>query len=136
VSSFVLPANMSRADVTERLFKFLGSLDLKQRWRVSVERYTKKRSLDQNALLWSLYAEVLKRDELAGWDKEDLHEWALGEYFGWSELRALDGRRRLKPLKRSSKLSTSEFNELIEWFVRRMAEFGIYLELPNEERIA
>jgi hypothetical protein len=132
--SFILPAAADRSDMLGRIIRFCHQLGVEKRWRVTIEPYVRRRSNDQNSLLWSLYADTLKAggESLAGWDKDDLHEWALGEHFGWAELHALDGRRRLKPLKRSSKLTTVEFSEFVEWFVRRMAEFGIYLELPGE----
>ena len=93
-----------------------------------------KRSTDQNALLWALYDDVLKRggETLGGWTKDDLHEYALGEYFGWKKHEAF-GRTRLKPNRRSSRLTKSEFTDFLDWFVRRMAEHGIVLELPGEQ---
>jgi hypothetical protein len=130
--SFVLPAAHDRTDAIGKLMRHLYDLPTQHKWRVEVKPYA-RRSNDQNALLWALYADVLKQggETLAGWDKDDLHEWALGEHFGWQEMSGL-GRRRLKPARRSSTLSPAEFAEFVEWFVRRMAEFGIRLELPGE----
>lgn len=93
-----------------------------------------RRTNDQNALLWSLYEDVLKSggESLGGWTKDDLHEYCLGEYFGWDEHKAF-GRTRLKPKNRSSRLSRMEFSDFVEFIVRRMAEHGIVLELPGEE---
>jgi hypothetical protein len=131
--SFVLPGSLDRTEAIGKLMRHLYSLPTDRKWRVVVEPYA-KRSNDQNALLWALYADVLERggETLAGWTKDDLHEWALGECFGWQEMSGL-GKRRLKPLRRSSALSAAEFAEFVEWFVRRMAEFGIVLELPGEQ---
>jgi hypothetical protein len=129
--SFILPAK-ERTDAIGKLMRHLYQLPPERKWRVEVRPYA-RRSNDQNALLWALYTEVLQRggETLAGWTKEDLHEWALGEHFGWQELAGL-GKRRVKPLRRSSTLSPAEFAEFVEWFVRRMADFGIELELPGE----
>lgn len=93
-----------------------------------------RRSNDQNALLWALYDDVIRKggETLGGWTKDDLHEWALGEHFGWDEHKAF-GRTRLKTKRRSSTLTKQEFTDFLDWFVRRMAEFGIVLELPGEE---
>lgn len=129
--SFILPAK-DRTDAIGQLMRHLYQLPPERKWRVEVKPYA-RRSNDQNALLWALYADVLERggETLAGWEKDDLHEWALGEHFGWVEMSGL-GKRRVKPLRRSSTLSPAEFAEFVEWFVRRMAEFGIELELPGE----
>jgi hypothetical protein len=92
-----------------------------------------RRSNDQNALLWALYGDVLSQggEMLRGWTKDDLHEFALGEHFGWDEHKAF-GRTRLKPKRRSSRLSKTEFTDFLDAFVRLMAEHGIVLELPEE----
>ena len=92
-----------------------------------------KRTPDQNALLWVLYQDVLKAggETLAGWTKDDLHEFALGSYFGWDRHDAF-GMKRVKPKKRSSRLSKTEFSDFVESFIRQMAEHGIVLKLPGE----
>lgn len=93
-----------------------------------------RRSNDQNALLWALYGDVLAQggELLRGWTKEDLHEYALGEHFGWDVSEAF-GRKRMKPKRRSSRLAKTEFADFVDGFVRRMAEHGIVLTLPNEK---
>lgn len=93
-----------------------------------------RRSNDQNALLWALYDDVLKQggEALGGWSRDDLHEYCLGEHFGWDEHKAF-GRTRLKPKRRSSRLTKMEFSEFVEFIVRRMAEHGIVLQLPGEQ---
>lgn len=92
-----------------------------------------RRTTDQNALLWALYDDVLKQggETLAGWTKDDLHEYALGSYFGWDRYEAF-GMKKLKPKQRSSRLAKSEFSNLVEHFVMQMAQHGIMLRLPGE----
>lgn len=92
-----------------------------------------RRTNDQNALLWALYDDVLKKggETLGGWTKDDLHEYCLGEWFGWTEHKAF-GRTRLKPKKRSSRLTKLEFSDFVEFIVQRMAEHGIVLQLPGD----
>jgi hypothetical protein len=96
-----------------------------------------RRTNDQNALLWALYDDVLKQggETLGGWTREDLHEYCLGEWFGWDEHKAF-GRTRLKPKRRSSRLTKMEFSDFVEFVVQRMAEHGIVLQLPEDLREA
>lgn len=94
----------------------------------------RRRSNDQNALLWALYSDALKQggETLGGWTTEDVHEFMLGEFHGWQRCEAF-GRVRMKPLKRSSRLTKQEFGDFLEFVVRKFAEHGIVLELPGEE---
>jgi hypothetical protein len=93
-----------------------------------------RRTNDQNALLWSLYEDILKLggESLAGFTKDELHEFFLIDYFG-SETKELFGRKKLKPLKRSSRLTKMEFSDFVEHIVRFAAERGIVLKLPGEQ---
>jgi hypothetical protein len=93
-----------------------------------------RRTNDQNALLWALYSDAKQRggELLGGWDTETIHEYMLGEYFGWVTTEAL-GRKRQTPAKRSSRLTKMEFSDFVEFVVRRFAEHGIVLEMPGEQ---
>jgi len=93
-----------------------------------------RRTTDQNALLWSLYEDIIKLggEALNGFTKDDLHEYFLIDYFG-SETRELFGRKKLKPLKRSSRLTKGEFSDFVEHIVRFAAERSIVLKLPGEQ---
>ena len=92
-----------------------------------------RRTNDQNALLWVLYSDALKQDgeTLGGWTTEDVHEYMLGEYHGW-EVHEAFGRKRMKPVRRSSRLTKTEFADFVSFVVQRFAEHGIVLELPGE----
>jgi hypothetical protein len=91
-----------------------------------------RRTPDQNALLWALYDDALKAggEALGGWTAEDLHEFALGSYFGWDRHDAF-GMKRIKPKRRSSRLTKAEFGDFVDAFIRQMAEHGIVLETPE-----
>jgi hypothetical protein len=93
-----------------------------------------RRTNDQNALLWALYSDAKKigGELLGGWETETIHEYMLGEYFGWITSEAL-GRKRQTPVKRSSRLSKMEFSDFVEFVVRRFAEHGIQLSLPDDQ---
>jgi len=133
VNSFVLPKG-SRGKVVIRVRDFLSKLPSAKAWRVEVSEHRTKRSDSQNAYLWGVvYRTILASEELAGWTNEDLHEYFLGEHFGWETLTGF-GKKRLRPLRRSSKLSTNEFMDYIGFIQLRMAEHGIYVPDPNEYR--
>lgn len=100
---------------------------------VVVKKYQKKRSDEQNRLLWSLYTDILQRggEMMGGWTKDDLHELFLGTHFGWEVIQGF-GQKRKKPLRRSSKLNTVEFAEFVDFIVRYMAEQGVCLKMPGD----
>jgi hypothetical protein len=112
---------------SDRIGRYIGLGKLREIIRKS------RRSNDQNALLWSLYGDVLRLggEMLAGWTTDDLHEFALGEFFGWDVSEAF-GRKRMKPKRRSSRLTKAEFSDFVDAFVRLMAGHGIVLTLPGE----
>jgi hypothetical protein len=129
--TFVMPA-VNREVFLSNLVNRLARLP-ERRWAISIEPSRKLRSTDQNNLLWRLYRDILAMggEALKGWRVEDLHEYMLGECFGWDTIQGL-GRRRIRPNKRSSKLSTAEFKDFLEFICQRMAEHGVVLTLPGE----
>src|SRR4051812_44669950 len=55
---------------------------------LKVEELRPKRSEQQNRYLWGVcYAELLK--VLPGWDSDDVHEYMLGECFGWEVMEGM-----------------------------------------------
>jgi hypothetical protein len=100
---------------------------------IAVKPHKKRRTLDQNALLWSIYGEIIKRggEMMAGWDKDDLHELFLQLHFG-SKVLTLGSVKKRTALRRSSKLNKQEFSDFVEFIVRYMANEGVYLEMPGE----
>jgi hypothetical protein len=116
--------------VLANLIAFLHKLPDTKAWKVEVVEYHKRRSHEQNAYLWGVCYETLRKS--TGQESEDWHEYFLGEYFGWEETE-LFGRRKLKPKRRSSKLSTVEFGGFVDFIMQKAAENGIYIESPTEE---
>ena len=93
-----------------------------------------KRSLEQNAYLWGVvYPTFLRESGLGehGWRAEDLHEWFLGEHFGWETLEGL-GRKRVRPMNRSSDLGKLEFSDYVGFIQQKAAEMGVVI--PDPER--
>ena len=119
-----------RAD-SQRAAAFIQSLPVGQAWRVVVEPYKANRSQSQNRYLWGVvYPTILQAGHLDGWEAEDLHEFYLGECFGWETLEGMS-RKRVKPLKRSSKLSKTEFSDYVAFIQRKAAEMGIFVPDPE-----
>lgn len=98
-------------------------------WKITVEEYRPRRTHDQNAYLWGVCYRTIK-EQLLGWDLDDIHEFFMGECFGWETIEGLGG-LRLRPLRHSSKLSVEEFSQYIDFVHRRAAEHGIYIRDPE-----
>lgn len=113
-----------------RVVSVLSALDREKAWTVTIEEAKSTRSQEQNRYLWGVvYVEILKH--MPGWDADDLHEYFLGEHFGWETLEGF-GRKRMRPIRRSSKLKTTEFADFVGFIQRRMAEIGVYIPDPHE----
>ena len=51
---------------------------------VECKPWRKSRSNDQNALLWAMYEPLA---EQMGYDREDIHEWMCGRFWGWKDIK-------------------------------------------------
>ena len=51
---------------------------------VECKPWRKSRSNDQNALLWAMYEPLA---EHMGYDREDIHEWMCGRFWGWKDIK-------------------------------------------------
>ncbi len=134
-SIFTLPKVMPRDAAIARIARFLSGLSLEKAWRVSVTELRRTRTHSQNRYLWGVaYPAIIAGggEALAGWHAEDLHEYFLGEHFGWETLDGF-GRKRLRPIRRSAKLSTLEFSDYVAFIQRKAAEFGVFVPDPNQE---
>jgi hypothetical protein len=133
-SIFTLPKLMPRDRAIERVAGFLTRLPQDKAWRVSVAEQKRTRTQSQNRYLWGVaYPAILAGggEALGGWTAEDLHEYFLGEHFGWETLEGF-GRKRMRPIRRSAKLTTLEFSDYVGFIQRKAAELGIYVPDPNE----
>ena len=103
---------------------------------VVVKRQQQQRSLDQNAWIWGVAYPVIAEE--LGYDKhehDDLHYALIAKCFGEHFDKRVGA---MVPNKRSSKLTTKEFSEYMEWLVRFAATElgGIVVPLPNESEAA
>jgi hypothetical protein len=114
-----------------RIVAFISALSKEKAWKVEVTEHRARRSDEQNRYLWGVVYKTICQ-HLPGWDAEDVHDYFLGEHFGWETLEGL-GRKRVKPIKRSSKLTTTEFADYVGFIQRTMAAKGVYIPDPGEE---
>ena len=102
---------------------------------VTVEVWKKPRTNQQNAYLWGVvYPAVIEGggEALAGWTRDDLHDYFLGECFGWETLEGF-GRKRLRPLRRSSTLNKQEFTDYLMFIEAKCGDMGIVIPEPTYE---
>lgn len=131
--SIILPVMLPRDRVVERIASALLALPIEQGWRVEIHEHKSTRSDRQNRYLWGVcYATILQQggEAMQGWTADDLHEFFLGEHFGWERLTGF-GRVRMRPVRRSSRLSVGEFAEFVDFIQRKAAELGVFI--PDAE---
>jgi len=121
--------------IANAISNMVSRLDPAQSWQITVEAFKPKRSDQQNAFLWGVvYPSILEGggEALRGWTTNDLHEYFLIEAWG-SEVIEGFGRKRHKPLRRSSKLTKQEFSDYLAIIEAKCAELGIHIPEPNYE---
>jgi hypothetical protein len=120
---------LRNASATDRTQKVIGALSSEKAWTITIEEYKPKRSDQQNRYLWGVcYAELCK--VLEGWHAEDVHDYMLGEHFGWETIEGM-GRKRMRPLRRSSKLNKQEFADFVAFIQQKAAEHGVFIPDPD-----
>ena len=129
----VIAKGTSPDQIANAIANMVSRLDPAQSWQISIEAFKPKRSDQQNAFLWGVvYPSILEGggESLRGWTTTDLHEYFLIEAFG-SEVIEGFGRKRHKPLRRSSKLTKQEFSDYLAIIEAKCAELGIHIPEPN-----
>ncbi len=93
-----------------------------------------QRSLAQNRWYWKFAVPVIAEE--IGYDKHEYDEcnhWLLRECFGSHKKEILGVEIEIQNVTSSTKLTTKQFSELMEWIVRWAAtNLGIVIPLPNE----
>lgn len=128
---FILHPNATRPGVEHNILGHLGTIPKDVVVSVEFKEWKPTRTNQQNKYLWACVYKAFT-DALEGWDAEDVHNYLLGEHFGWETLEGM-GRKRLRPIRRSSKLNKAEFAEYVDFAIRKGAEHGIIVPLPDTE---
>jgi hypothetical protein len=129
----IFPKRTSKEAIAQAVAVLVRDLDESRAWQVTVEEFKKPRTNQQNAYLWGVvYPAILEAggEMLRGWLADDLHEYFLGEIYGWETLEGM-GRKRLRPMKRTSRMTRSEFMEYLEQVSQRCANLGIVIPEPS-----
>ena len=128
----IFPNCTPKSAIVNSVAVLVRQLDESRAWVVTVEEFRRPRTNQQNAFLWGVvYPCVIEAGDLEGWTANDLHEYFLGECFGWETLEGL-GRKKVKPVKRSSRLNKQEFSDYLEFISAKCADMGIVIPEPNE----
>ena len=128
----IFPNGTPKSAIVNSVAVLVRQLDESRAWVVTVEEFRRPRTNQQNAFLWAVvYPSVIEAGNLEGWTPNDLHEYFLGECFGWETLEGL-GRKKVKPVKRSSRLNKQEFSDYLEFISAKCADMGIVIPEPNE----
>ena len=106
---------------------------------VTVARHLPKRSLDQNALMWSLFGDIAaylnaKTKPETPFDAEDLHDRLLVERFG-HEQRTV-GQVVVTRVPRTRRWNKAQMSEFIEWVIAWALDRRIPVEIPASEEYA
>lgn len=129
---FYIPATDGRQVIADRLWTVICALPIDKRFKLELTEHKPQRSDPQNRYLWGVvYPSILAAGKLDGWEAKDIHEYLLGEHFGWETVEVF-GRKRQRPIRRSSKLNKQEFSDFVAFIQQRMAEHGIYVPDANE----
>jgi len=130
----IFPDNTPPEQIANAVLRMVQQLP-KKPLMVTVEQWKKPRTNQQNAYLWGVvYPAIIEGggEALRGFNRDDVHEWMLGECFGWETLEGF-GRKRLRPLRRSSALNKEEFTEYLTFIDSKCAELGIVIPEPSYE---
>jgi hypothetical protein len=87
-----------------------------------------RRTEQQNRYLWGVVYRTISGE--TGNEVNDLHDYFLGEFFGWEEYDVL-GRKKMRPRERSSRQVKARFSEYIEFIISRAANLGIVIPPPE-----
>ena len=115
-----------RAATERKLVEALPKLPFDQAWLVTVDRYQKRHSRAQECTYWMWLGEIAA---FTGHDREDLHEYMKDQYLPKRTV-TVQGNPVVVPMS-STKLSVSEYGDLMVHVQRLAAELGVVLTDPN-----
>ena len=128
----IFPKGTTPEQLAVAAARMVQGLSPDRAWCIEVLEWKRPRTDQQNRFLWGVfYPAILEGggETLAGWTRDDIHEYMLGEWGGWETLEGF-GRKRMRPIKRSSKLNKQEFSDYLLFLETRCADMGIVIPEP------
>jgi len=128
----IFPKGTTPEQLATAAARMVQGLDPSRAWCIEVLEWKRPRTDQQNRFLWGVcYPAILEGggEALAGWTRDDIHEYMVGEWGGWETLEGF-GRKRMRPIKRSSKLNKQEFSDYLLFLETRCADMGIVIPEP------
>ena len=130
----IFPADTFPDQVARAVLRMLQHIPKGKPIAVTVEEWKKPRTNQQSAFLWGVaYPAILEGggEALKGWSRDDIHEYMTGEFGGWEVLEGF-GRKRMRPVLRSSRMTKEQFSEYLDWLGAKCADMGIVIPEPYE----
>lgn len=141
---FTLLKFKPRDSVINRVMAFIGTLAADKDWIITISLSKRTRSTAQNNYLHGVAYKILS--ERTGYEKAEVEDYCLGEYFGWKEKRVPrkpSNPRGIEsvPIRRTTKdesgkrsvLTTLQFMEYVEFIQRFAAKHGWDIPDPDPE---
>jgi len=108
---------------------------------VEAKLWRKSRSNEQNALLWAMYGPLADH---MGYDRDDIHEWMCGRFFGWKDIKVPKTPRNPEGLASVPVRSTTRdengkrnvidrqtFAKFVDMVDRVAAQAGVFIPMEN-----
>ena len=127
---FIIQAGALSAELKSRVIDTVNALSEDKRWLVQIQPYNPRRSTLQNNYLHAVPLKMIAEE--TGHTVDDIKDYLLGEYLGW-EVYEILGKKKQRPVKRSSDLTTVEMVQFCNWIESWAAtNLGMIIPKPNE----
>lgn len=151
--TILIPRGSVREMVVQRIARFLTALPVEHGWVVEVKRHQKRRSDEQNRLLFGIYYPPIAKHtgyEVGGdGHGNGIHEWMCGTYFGWVDKKVPKTPANPKgiesaPFRTTTRgetgkrnvMTPGDFSDFLDHVERMAAKAGVYIARPDMEQAA
>jgi hypothetical protein len=123
----IFPKGTTPEQIAVAVTRMTQGLDPARVWSIEVTEWKKPKTNQQSRYLFGVvYPMIMEAagESLRGFTRDDLHDFFLGEIWGWETIEGF-GRKRLRPLKRTSRMTKQEFTEYLYGIENKCIEMGI-----------